>query len=240
MIRTWAQLISLKGGEESVRGSRKDMSPSTSIWTLLRDTIDSLGSIINTAAESFPSLRIGDDTNYTDIDENGFITLAGDARIHRHIRIGAGSWVKGNTAPTAGFTGVFPHLSFASGADEEAHYTLWVPWQREEGTDMDVVLFWYYTGGNDNADCEWNLTYNTVLENEDPTGAGTALAEIKTKIATDDTLGKTAFTIPGAALTNHDNLGIMIWRDGSDDLSKAAILISAHVHFTMNKLGEKI
>ena len=45
MKRTLAELKAIKGGEESTRGSRKDMASGSSIWTLLRDLIDSLGII---------------------------------------------------------------------------------------------------------------------------------------------------------------------------------------------------
>ena len=46
MIRTWDELKTLLGRERSTRGDRKDLSPGTSLFTLLRDVIDSLQTII--------------------------------------------------------------------------------------------------------------------------------------------------------------------------------------------------
>ena len=46
MIRTWNELKTLLGGERSTRGDRKDLSPGTSLFTLVRDLIDSLQTII--------------------------------------------------------------------------------------------------------------------------------------------------------------------------------------------------
>ncbi|GAH36450.1 unnamed protein product, partial [marine sediment metagenome] len=55
-------------------------------------------------------------------------------------------------------------------------------------------------------------------------------AEHKTGIVT--------FTIPGGTLTNHENLQLRIWRDGTNDaLTQSALLLGVHVHFTMDKLG---
>ena len=45
MIRTWTQLKTLLSGERSGSGKRDDLSSKTSIFTLLRDVIDSLGII---------------------------------------------------------------------------------------------------------------------------------------------------------------------------------------------------
>jgi len=52
MIRTLAELKALKGGEESTRGSRKDMATNSSMWTLLRDIIDSFDSIVQTEIDN--------------------------------------------------------------------------------------------------------------------------------------------------------------------------------------------
>jgi len=75
MIRTWAKIKSLLGGEVNAEGNRSDTNKSISPFTLLRDVIDSLGSIIDTAAESFPKLRVGGAVNYTNIDEDGVLTM---------------------------------------------------------------------------------------------------------------------------------------------------------------------
>ena len=66
MIRTWTELKDLLGGERSTRGNRKDMSPDTSLFTLLRDLIDSLGTIIENIV-----CNIGDTINVEQIVTTG-------------------------------------------------------------------------------------------------------------------------------------------------------------------------
>ena len=182
------------------------------------------------------TVKIGDDnTNYASFAADGELTLVGTARIERHLWVGA-EVVKPQGA-TPGTAGIIPYLSFANNQDNGAYYSIHVPHRRANGTGVKVAILWYYTGGDDANACEWNLTYIAVAEGEDPTGAGTALTEIPTIINSELTIGKTEFTIPGGALTNNDTIGLYLWRDGSDDLGKAARAIGAHITFTMDKLG---
>ena len=72
MIRAWSQLRSLLSGERSTKGKRKDLSPGTSIFTILRDLIDSLESIIQ---------------NITFKD----IAITGNAEINKYTKLGSGA-----------------------------------------------------------------------------------------------------------------------------------------------------
>ena len=180
--------------------------------------------------------KIGDATNYAEIKADGEINLHGTGRVKRHVWAGAASF-RPSGAVEAG-QGINTHLVFRNNFDDEGYYSTHVPYRWAVGTDIEIQLKWYYTGANDNNNCEWNLTYLSVAEGEDPTAAGTALTEITTAIATADTLGTTTFTIPAAALATHDNLFFKIWRDGSDALAASALLLGAHIHFTMDKLGQ--
>ena len=55
-VRTLAELQTLLSGERSGRGDRRDMSPSTSVFTLLRDLIDSFSSMVQTEIDSNMSI----------------------------------------------------------------------------------------------------------------------------------------------------------------------------------------
>ena len=69
MIRTLAQLKSLKGGEESTRGNRRDMATGSSVWTLLRDLIDSIGYISDIAITEVTT------ATYTLTDTDSFLLV---------------------------------------------------------------------------------------------------------------------------------------------------------------------
>ena len=70
MIRAWAELKSLLSGERSTKGKRKDLSSGTSIFTLLRDLIESLESIIQ-------------DITFKDI------AITGNAEINEYTKLGS-------------------------------------------------------------------------------------------------------------------------------------------------------
>ena len=69
MKRTLAELKALKGGEESTRGDRKDMSTGTSIWTLVRDIIDSMACISNITITTVTT------ATYTLLDSDSFLLI---------------------------------------------------------------------------------------------------------------------------------------------------------------------
>lgn len=190
-----------------------------------------------TKLHTIGTTRFGDQaTNYFSTASDGEVSLAGTARVKRHVWATAESFRP--SGATVSTQGINTHLIFRNVFDDKAYYSTHVPYRWASGTDIEIVLVWYYTGGDDNNTCEWNVSYNSVADGEDPTGAGTALAEQAVAIATDDTVEYTTFTIPAAALATHDNLFIKIWRDGSDAMTANALLLGMHVHFTMDKLGE--
>lgn len=196
----------------------------------------------NAAIDVNGTARFGDsDTNYSAFAADGIHTLHGTARVINHVRIGAASWKLGSTAPTPGFTGIFPHLSFADNADEEAHYTLVVPFRRDATTDITIIVDWEYTGAQDNGKVLWKLTYNAI-EPGNTFLADVVISQLSAGTHLVDTLIRTEFTVKiiAANLSNDDNLALMLWRNGNDagdTLGKAARMIATHANFTRDKHG---
>lgn len=173
------------------------------------------------------------------------VTLGTGAKVARHLRIGAASWKLGATAPTAGFSGIFPHLSFADGADEEAHYQVIVPYRWDTATDIEVIVDWYYTGAQDNGKVLWNMDYLGRKAGESPVAAPVTISKLTAGNHTTGQMVRSVFTAKmlAANLEVHDILGLKIWRngdDGSDTLAKAAILLGVHIQLTQNKLGKAV
>ena len=189
----------------------------------------------------------GDADNYAKFNTDGTLTLYGPGRVTRHIRVGAGSWKPGVAAPTAGFSGVYPHLSFAANADEEAHYQILVPFRRAAGTAIEVEVDWYYTGVQDNGTVSWDIEYLSCAAGENPTANGANVTKVTAGTHTVDTLIRTSFAagaIASGLINDGEPLGMRFWRHGDtnefDTLGKAAILIAVHLHFTLDKLGKDI
>lgn len=201
------------------------------------------GNLTVTGDFNISQLAIGSDVNNSFFNSNGFLTMTGGARVTRHLNVGAASWKKGATAPTEGFSGLFPHLSFADNAQEEAHYSVIVPSRWDETTDIEVAIDWYYTGAQDNGNVVWAVDYLGIKAGEDPTAGGTSITKTTAGNHTTGQMVRTTFTteILAANLEEYDIMALKVWRNGTaeptDDLTKAAIMLAVHIHFTENKLG---
>lgn len=185
----------------------------------------------------------GGTTNYAEFSDLGTLSLHGDARVERHIVIGAASWSKGATAPTASYETIFPTLIFADGQDDEAHYTTWVPFRWDSSTDMEVHVHWQHDDAEQDGKVLWKLNYIGVAIGEDPAGSGTLISQLSAGSHGQDELIDTIFAtkILAANLEAEDDFGLKLWRDGNDGtdtLTDGAELIAMHIHFTMNELGK--
>lgn len=196
------------------------------------------GAAVNLGAYSF---KVGDATNYAETKNDGEINLHGTARVERHLRVGAGSWNHGASAPSAGFEGVFSTLDFDAASDDEAHYTLIIPSRWDSTIDIEFVVDWFYEGAQDNGTVCWGLEYKGVKAGEAVTGAGTTITKVSAGTHTTGQMVRTTFTtkILAANLEEHDTLGLRLYRDVSaDTLAVDARIINTHFHFTQNKLGK--
>jgi len=201
---------------ETITGDAIDIGDVGATGNIIADNIGIKGKVTDSGTDTFYSL-----TNH---------------ETQNHIRISSESMKA--VGGSHGTAGVINFLNFRNAQDDEAYFTWMVPFRRKKDTNVKIILRWYYTGGDDNNDCEWNLTFDAVKPGDDPTTGTISLVEVKTSIATDDTIGETTFTITGTDLENHDDVGIKIWRDGSDALTADAKLINVHIEFTKDKQGE--
>ncbi len=186
--------------------------------------------------------KLGDDnTNYALFASDGELTLTGTARVVRHLRVGAGSLKLGASSPTAGLTGVFPHLSFAHTVNQEAHFQVIVPHRWDTSTDIEICFDWLYTGAQDNGTVKWGLEYNSIKEDEDPTTGSVTISNASPGTHTTGKIVRTCLTdmILASNLEAEDTFGVRLFRDQANDtLGTGAILIGIHFHMIQNKLGK--
>ncbi len=192
--------------------------------------------------------NIGDKLNFCEIKDTGNINLHGKARVERHLRIGAGAWSHGATAPTSGFDGVFSYLEFDNASDDEVFYILVVPARLDLSIDVEFAIDWYYTGAQDNGTVCWALEYKAIKEGEVVTGAGTVIAKTSAGNHLTGKMVRTTFTtkILASDLEEHDTVGFRFFRDvdGAHDAGDTMLAnargINTHFHFTQNKLGKPL
>ena len=218
------------------------------------DTLDSVcgrGAITNKAI-TIGGAHIGDNTNYTKIKRDGEINLYGAARVIRHLRVGAGSWNRGASAPKSDFEGVWATLDFDNSIDDEAHFVLIVPHRWDNIIDIEFAVDWFYNGGGSPGTVEdpgtvcWALEYKSIKAGELVTGAGITIAKTSAGNHSSDKMVRTIFTakILASNLETHDTIGFRLYRDvdgggdTGDTLATIARLINTHFHFVMNKLGQ--
>lgn len=185
----------------------------------------------------------GGDTSYVEIKTDGEINLHGDARVSRHLRIGSGSFKLGASSPTAGLTGVFPHLSFSNAVEQEGHYQLLVPFRWDSSIDIEICFDWLYTGAQDNGTVKWGLEYNSKKEGEDPTAGSVTISNASPGNHITGQIIRTCLTtkILAANLEAEDLFGLRIFRDvAGDSLATPAILLGIHLHIIQNKLGKAL
>jgi len=192
--------------------------------------------------------NIGDKLNYSEINDKGFLNLHGKARAIRHLRVGAGNWKPGASAPSAGFDGVFNYIEFDNASDDEVYFTLIVPSRLDLSVDVEFAVDWYYTGGQDNGTVCWAAEYKGIKAGEVVTGAGTVIAKTSAGNHLTGKMVRTTFTtkILAANLEEHDTFGIRLFRDvdgahdAGDTLVANARIINTHFHFIQNKLGKPL
>lgn len=200
--------------------------------------ITGIGNLYLTGACKFGD---GGTTNYTEIKADGEINMHGTARVIRHLRIGAGSLKLGSSSPTAGLTGIFPHLSFSNVTEQEGHYQVLVPSRWDDTTDIEICFTWLYIGAQDDGTVKWGLEYNSKQAGEDPTAGSVTISSASAGNHTTGEMVRTciATKILASNLSHEDTFGMRIFRDAANDtLGTGAKLLSIHFEFKMSKLGK--
>ena len=195
-------------------------------------------------------IEIGNSTSYFSVNETGYLTLHGNARVERHADINAGTWIKHGLAdPGTSAEGLFCTLDFDKATNETVYYTFHIPWRRCDNTNMEVSVYWFHdtNASDDTKKVMWAVDYVSIEPGETVDAINTTITQLSAGNHNTDAgeLIYTTFTtkIIAGNLANHDNMGIRFYRvgtDGSDDLNEDARLMSVHLHFTMDKLGELI
>ena len=241
-IRTIAQIRTDLGLERESGGKRDDLGPGVSIFTLLRDLIDSLTSIVNTIAESFPALRVGSATDYTDFNADGVQTMVGDARVYKEVWVPFNALKAPGTKPATfkewGISGVW---EFSDATDDTIVFNLAVPLDMDRTVVPAIRLGWSTNTDEITETAVWQLEYLYRALGEDTTVAAQATETVNSDAdAQADGLNIAAF--PALALPSADDICIhcRVKRMGAavaDDLTDTAELHGVCFMYISDKLG---
>ena len=186
----------------------------------------------------------GGATNYTQLSATGVQTMAGTARVRKHIIIPVESAMFGSSAPSTAFIGNFAVDQFSQNSPVQSIYMTWhIPTDWAVGTDIAIHIHWAPVNGNA-GDVVWDIDYKAVASevNEVLSGAGTALTTTdSTQTLQDELLESPDMTIAGAGIALEDTLGLKISRDtddGADNYGAAASLVLVEISYIADKLGE--
>ena len=169
------------------------------------------------------------------------VTLKGDARVYRHIRVTAPSWKGGVSAPADGFVGIVPTIDFDAASDDEAHYSVLVPYRFEAGSTIDFAVDWVYEGAADAGTVCWGIEYRCICSEGVVDGTTTTVLQITAGGHTTGQLVRTVFDTGIIGACAHDDLAVRLYRDVSaDSLAVDACVIEVHFEILMDKLGEAI
>jgi len=155
----------------------------------------------------------GGSANYVQFAADGELTLAGTARVIKHLVLPITA-VSGASAPTARVT-ESPYLSwtFEVATTDDASFTTAVPHDMDFTADVNIYVEWYTSVDQTDDEVNWQLTWNSKADGE-AVNAG----------STTDTSGDQACptqwyrkqtlveTIPGNSIAADDLLGLNISR----------------------------
>ncbi len=201
------------------------------------------------------SSQTGSATNNLSISSSGFLTLTGSATVYEDIRVPVTSTTRGGSKVPgfdlfkdngSGSQGVFTYW-FDSGSEEELYFTVQLPHDYKEGSDIFPHVHWTpKADGSAGTKVSWGLEYNWA--NREAVFGNTSIVYANTSSPNEtpvkDKQYLTSFsTISGTGKTISSMLMCRIFRNASgagsstDDYASDAGLLEIDFHYEKDKLG---
>lgn len=201
--------------------------------------------IINGIAQWwFSFIHAGDALNYTEIKSDGEINLHGTARVTKKSWIDAGGMrspgLKPATFVLKGIVGAWEFSDAAAGNEESISGVWTIPKEMELGSVITFKLNWFANGVSP-GNCEWQLEYLWIKENEDETAAAQGTVTT-TSTASATSNGMVNATFSGIDAPDSDDKGLFfrITRlsvSGNDTIAAAVWLRGRSILYTADSLG---
>ena len=207
------------------------------------------GATNNYAVKAVGISQLGDGgtTNYCQIAADGEITLAGTARVKKHVSLANASLGKGTTAPSQVTIGNYNAWEFDISDDSVLDIDLPPDWA--SGTDVVFVVCWYINEAyaTNSGEVQWRMAWSACPHGateaiDAPTHSGSSDSGDVNIPATAKYLTETTvLTISGASLSVGDAIGITLSRialTGGTDPTADPAIVHVEMQYTADKLGE--
>lgn len=194
------------------------------------------------------NVMLGNASNYLNIDSDGTITLVGDARVKREVRVDIGRARVGASAPTltnraVGSSGnvLVPVDQFSKTIQQDVYFEIHAPTDMDNTEDVIFHLMWFpgasWTAGNYMWKLEYIITEETGVE-LDANAPATIQADVTPAAATN--VIETEFATAISGFSNENVLWCHFYRDvANDNADDVGSVRWFEIEYTMNKLGEK-
>ncbi len=185
-------------------------------------------------------------TNYTQIAADGTITLFGTAMVEKYIVISVGELRKGGGVPDEDVIGTFPVLLFDDASTEGTYYSLHIPADWADGTDLNLAIYWCPTTDDSGKHIAWEIDWEARAHGDGAAGEIIGAGSTNVPIHDDTYTGannmqETSYaTIAGGGIAVDETIGLFIYRDhdDGDNYGQDVALIHAEVKYISDRWGE--
>jgi hypothetical protein len=193
---------------------------------------------------SLSSRRLGNASNYTQIDDDGTLTQVGTARTYKLVNLGIDGLAQGASAPSVVKLGNFYGYGFTKGDDGYVR-AFELPCDWDSTTGITVKIHWYINEAyaTRSGEVRWNILYTPRAESGEAVDSGSLTLDFgDVNIpAVAKHLIETEATIPAANLAVDDVIGMILTTvslTAGVDPTAEPVCVGIEIEYVSNKLGE--
>lgn len=189
-----------------------------------------------------------DGTNYVNIANDGEITLAGNARVTKEIRLETTSLAPGSTGPDATIIGNYLGYSYDIGDDSVVTFEIPDDW--DTSTNLTAKIYWYINEAYaSDKEVQWRIQWSATPKDnteaiDSPTYTGSIdFGDQDIPDTAKYLTSSSSETIAVASLSAGDVMGFTVDRvalDDGDNPTADPVIVHVEVEYTSNVLGEAL
>lgn len=236
------------GGNEKVSIAADGLHVGATEKIFLRDTAIGIYSQADTFMDLFAdgAVRIGDSsagapTNFAQFAPDGELTLAGTARVIKHVQA-IDELGKGGTAPTVRTTEE-PYVSYTYAVNNDSHITFEIPEDMDFTVAATIKIHWYTSVDQTDDEVNWEVRWNSRAPGETVNAGETIDTSGDTNCPAQWNILETIVeTAPADSCAAGDIFGLHLERiaiiDGTNPIAGSIHVLSIELEYTASRLGE--